>query len=60
MIEEFVKTYEELAFKLGDQSDFFWEKFLKYKDEYQGHFMVEMNKKLVGENRDLKKKLEMA
>ena len=60
MIEEFVKTYEELAFKLGDQSDFVWEKFLKYKDEYQGHFMVEMNKKLVGENRDLKKKLEMA
>ena len=34
LIEEFVKTYEDLASKLGDQEDFVWEKFLEYKEEY--------------------------
>ena len=53
-----IKTFEELAIQMGDQEDFIWEKMEEIKEQFAGHYMTQMNKKLMAENKDLKSQIE--
>ena len=53
-----VKTFEELALHMSDQQDFLMEKLDEVRSQFSGHYMTQMNKKLVTENKELRAKLE--
>ena len=53
LVSEIVRTFDDLAYLLSDQSDYIQERLMEYKDQYDGHYMTQMNKKLVKENKDL-------
>lgn len=58
LVEEVIKTFEELAIQMGQQEDFIWEKMEEIKEQFAGHYMTQMNKKLIAENKELKKETE--
>lgn len=59
LIEEvIIKTFDELAFKMSDQQDYLMQKLEEIRSVFEQSSMVQMNKRLQSENKDLKARME--
>ncbi|CDW82217.1 UNKNOWN [Stylonychia lemnae] len=59
LIEEvIIKTFDELAFKMSDQQDYLMQKLEEIRSVFEQSSMVQMNKRLQLENKDLKARME--
>ena len=43
---------------MGEQEDYIWARMGEIKEQFAGHYMTQMNKKLMTENKDLKSQIE--